>query len=207
MLLSLVASMLLWSCTAQSPSVSPRPKLVGAPCEGCEAILEVDHSLVESIDTLPLFSTTTSPIKITGTIYQSDGKTPAAGVILYVYHTNEDGIYPSKGDEKDWSSRHGHIRAWLKTNRLGQYTFYTGLPASYPGRKVAAHIHPTLLEPNGKYYYVEDYYFADDPYLTKRELNPAAPRGGTPGVLQLQQEGDLWVGRRDFVLGKNIPDY
>ena len=128
-------------------------------------------------------------------------------MILYVYHTDEKGIYPSQGDEVDWSRRHGHLRAWLKTDQSGQYTFYTGQPASYPGRKVAAHIHPTLLEPNGKYYYLEDYYFAHDPYLTDRELNPKAPRGGTQGVLQLQQAGKLWVGKRDFILGKNIPNY
>lgn len=204
--LSLLTSVLLYTCSAQDAS-SPDPRLVGAPCEGCEAILEVDKRELKATDTLSLFHTSSKPLKISGTIYQADGKTPAAGVILYVYHTDEGGVYPSEGNEKDWSRRHGHIRAWLKTDQSGRYTFYTGQPASYPGREVAAHIHPTLLEPNGKYYYVEDYYFAGDPYLTKREMAPKAPRGGTNGVLQLKKEGNLWVGKRDFILGKNVPDY
>lgn len=192
------------TCQAQSDT---QPRLVGAPCEGCEAVLEFGDKRATATDTLSLFHTAVKKLRISGTIYQADGQTPAPNVILYIYHTNEEGIYPSKGDEKDWSRRHGNIRTWLKTDQKGQYTFYTGQPASYPGRSIAAHIHPTLLEPDGRYYYVQDFYFADDPYLTKAESAREAPRGGTNGVLQLRQEGQLWVGTRDFILGKNIPNY
>ena len=203
LLLSILSLLFFSNCATQSS----HPKLVGAPCEGCEAVLEYDKQQIKSIDTISLFHSTTYPLRISGTIYKADGKTPAAGVVLYIYHTNEKGIYPSNGNEKNWARRHGHLRAWLKTDEAGQYTFYTGKPASYPGRTIAAHIHPTILEPNGRYYYVEDYYFADDPYLTKRELHPQSPRGGTKGVLSLKQEAELWVGKRDFILGKHIPNY
>lgn len=185
----------------------PMPRLVGAPCEGCEAILSYDKNSLRSVDTLAGFQPTAKKLRISGRIYEADGRTPAAGVILYLYHTNSEGIYPKREEDTGWASRHGYIRGCLKTDAKGRYTFYTNQAGNYPGRKAAAHIHPTLLEPNGKYYYVEDYYFDGDPFLTEREKNPKAPRGGTVGVLQLTQEGDLWLGQRDFILGRNVPKY
>ncbi len=202
--LLLFFSFTFFSCQAQS---DPKPRLVGAPCEGCEAVLEFGDKELNSKDTLPLFHKAAKRLKITGTIYQADGQTPAANVILYVYHTDEEGIYPSTGTENNWGRRHGKLRTWVKTDHKGNYTFYTGQPASYPGRTVPVHIHSIILEPNGRYYYLQDYYFAEDPYLTEAETDRAAPRGGNNGVLDLIQEGSLWVGRRDFILGKNIPNY
>lgn len=200
----LLFGFLFFSCQAQ---FDPKPRLVGAPCEGCEAILEFGDRELNSTDTISLFHTAKKKLKITGTIYRADGQTPASNVILYVYHTDEKGIYPSVDTENNWARRHGKLRTWIKTDRTGSYTFYTGQPASYPGRTVPAHIHPILLEPNGRYYYLQDYYFAEDPYLTKAETHKVAPRGGNNGVLDLTQEGDLWVGKRDFILGKYIPNY
>ncbi len=64
--------------------------------------------------------------------FAGDGKTPAAGIVMYVYHTDQKGIYPKKGGETGWAGRHGYIRGWIKTNAQGQYKFYTLVPASYP---------------------------------------------------------------------------
>lgn len=183
-----------------------QPKLIGS-CEGCEAIFEYGDKKLNSVDTLPGFKEATTKIKITGTVYQPDGKTPAEGVILYVYHTNEDGIYPTKGGEKDWSRRHGNIRGWMKTGDDGRYTFYTLQPGTYPSRTDPAHIHPTILEPDGKYYWVDEYLFEGDPLLTKQHLSTGTPVGGSSGILQLKKEGDLLVGERNFVLGKNVAGY
>lgn len=183
-----------------------KPKLIGR-CEGCEAIFEYGDKELTNADTLPGFEEAATKIKITGTIYQPDGKTPAGGVILYVYHTNEVGIYPTKGGEKDWSARHGYIRGWMKTAGDGRYTFYTLKPGTYPSRTDPAHIHPTILEPNGKYYWVDEYLFEGDLLLTKQHLSAEAPVGGSSGILRLKKEGDLLVGERDFVLGRNVSGY
>ena len=67
-------------------------KAVGGPWEGCEAIYEYGNKKLLPSDTLPDFESGGEKLKITGTIYQADGKTPAADVILYIYHTNADGI-------------------------------------------------------------------------------------------------------------------
>lgn len=146
-------------------------------------------------------------IKVVGTVYEPDGITPAENVILYFYHTDQEGIYPTRGDEKGWARRHGYIRGWIKTGPDGQYTIYTRKPAPYPSRSEPAHIHITILEPDGKYYWIQSYHFEGDPLLTKKETNPKSPRGGNSGILSLKKQDDLNIGVRDIILGKNIPGY
>ncbi len=202
----LVTMLVSYSLCAQPPKVG-KPRLVGGPCEGCEAVFEYGNRKLSPVDTLPDFNDKGMRIKVTGTIYENDGKTPAEGVILYIYHTDQNGVYATRGDETGWGRRHGYIRGWVKTGRDGKYTFYTLKPGTYPNRRTPAHIHPVILEPDGKYYWLGSYHFAGDPLLTEREISPKSPRGGSSGLLRLRKEGDLWVGERDIVLGKNVPGY
>jgi protocatechuate 3,4-dioxygenase beta subunit len=113
---------------------SRNARLVGGPCEGCEAVFEYGERGWTSVDTLPNFNNNGSKIKGTGTIYQNDGKTPAEHVILYIYHTDQEGIYATRGGETGWGRRHGFIRGWAKTDSAGRYTFYTLKPGIYPNR-------------------------------------------------------------------------
>lgn len=182
-------------------------RLVGGSCEGCEAVFEYGDKVLSPVDTLPDFNNKGSKIKVTGTIYESDGKTPAKNVIIYIYHTNQNGIYETRGNEKGWGKRHGYIRGWIKTDDTGKYTFYTLKPGIYPSRNTPAHIHPIILESNGKYYWLGSYHFAGDPLLTEKEINPEAPRGGSSGLLSLHKEGNILVGERDIILGRNVPDH
>ena len=206
--LSIVLLVLFSACSQSQNSEQTASKLVGGPCEGCESIFEFGSEKLNSVDTLPDFKDEGPQLKITGTIYQPDGKTPAKGVILYIYHTDQKGIYVTKGDETGWAKRHGYLRGWVKTNKSGRYAFYTLKPAPYPGRSNPAHIHPTILEPNGKYYWLHASHFSNDPMLTKKELSIESPRGGNSGLLlELKKESNLWVGNRDIILGKNIPNY
>lgn len=200
-------TLLLCSCVNSQRRTEDNSMLVGGPCEGCEAIFEYGDQKLTATATLPDFEKEGIKLKVTGTIYQKDGITPAKDVILYLYQTNPEGIYATKGGETGWARRHGHIRGWVKTGNDGRYTFYTLKPGTYPSRTEPAHIHPTILEPNGKYYYLHDYYFEGDLLLTAKEISPKMPRGGNSGVLSLIKEGDIWVGKRDLILGKNIPDY
>ncbi len=184
--------------------VSAQGTLIGN-CEGCEAVFEYGDRVLSNTDTLPGFHQHEPKIKISGTIYEHDGKTPAEGVILYVYHTNRDGEYAKRGNEKGWARSHGYIRTWLKTGEDGTYTFYTFKPGSYSGNP--AHIHPIILEPNGKYYWLGSYLFEGDPNLTSSQRNQQNPRGGHNGILELKKEGNLLVGKRDIILGKNMSGY
>lgn len=198
----LSTSFLLITLTINSQA---QGKLVGGPCEGCEAVFEYGDQNLSSVDTLPEFGSEGVDIKVSGTVYRADGKTPAEGVILYVYQTNEEGVYPKKGDEKGWAKRHGYIRGWIKTDSEGRYTFYTQKPMFYGS--APAHIHATILEPDGKYYYIKDFLFDGDKNLTSRQINDPRPRGGNNGILSYKKQDGILFAQRNLILGKNVPGY
>jgi protocatechuate 3,4-dioxygenase beta subunit len=183
-------------------------KKVGGPCEGCEAIYEntIPFDQLPSFVELPEVSWDgKKPMGINGTVFKADG-TPAADVVLYVYHTNEKGIYPKKGDEKGWAKRHGYLRGWVKTDQKGQYKFGCLRPAPYPGRDEPAHIHVTIKEPDINEYYIDEFVFSDDPLLTPEKRAKLENRGGS-GIVKIIDVGNMYKGDRNIYLGKNIPDY
>jgi protocatechuate 3,4-dioxygenase, beta subunit len=202
----------LQACTQGSVTVKNQPiasdKKVGGNCEGCEAIYEspVSFAQLNEVDTLPGFNDAGPKIQISGIIYKSDGKTPAAGVILYVYHTDQKGNYAKKGNEKGWGKRHGYIRGWIKTNEKGEYKIYTLVPASYPNSNNPKHIHPTIKEPGFSAYWIDEFVFDDDPLLPASERNRANPRGGN-GVLKPEKKDEMLYATRNITLGLNVEDY
>lgn len=180
---------------------------VGGPCEGCEALHEYGNKALSPIDTLPGFGKAgQAQLKVTGTIYQIDGKTPAQDVILYLYHTDQSGIYPTKGNEAGWARRHGYLRGWIRTGADGRYTFFTTMPGTYPTKAEPAHIHLTVKEPGKNEYYLDDILFENDPLLTQKVRASRQDRGGS-GIVKLQQEGSMQIAKRDIILGRNIPGY
>ena len=195
------------SCAQSSNANDQKLKHVGGICEGCEAIYEspIPFEQLGNVDTLPDFNGRGPRIEISGFIYKRDGKTPAADVVLYVYHTDQTGIYPTKGDEKGWAKRHGYIRGWVKTGKDGFYKFYTLLPASYPNSRNPKHIHPTIKEPDKNEYWIDEYLFDGDPYL-QYEKNDRPPRGSN-GVIKLIMKDGILRGTRNIILGSHIPDY
>jgi protocatechuate 3,4-dioxygenase, beta subunit len=181
---------------------------VGGPCEGCEAIYEspIPFEQLNETDTLPGFNDLGSKIEISGIIYQADGKTPAADVVLYIYHTNQQGIYAKKGDEKGWAKRHGYIRGWIKSNARGHYKFYTLVPASYPNSSNPRHIHPVVKEPGKNEYWIDEFVFDNDPLLTEKEKNRPNAVGG-PGVLKPIMKDGMLRATRHIILGLNVAGY
>lgn len=184
---------------------------VGGRCEGCEAIYEtpIPFELLPNFIQLPDWHEDSIRIAINGIVYKADGKTPAAGIILYIYHTDQTGIYPTRGDEKGWGKRHGYIRGWMKTNEKGEYKFGTRIPVAYPGRINPAHIHIIVKEPGMNPYYIDDFLFDKDPLLTQAERSKLQNRGGN-GILIIPKAFDtlsIKKAERDIYLGKNIPNY
>lgn len=206
LLLALCCSLTLLQikCSGQKPQNSS--KKIGGPCQGCEAVLEYGNKQLTAIDTLPAFSSNSPKIKIGGKVYQRDGKTPAAGVILYVYHTNRAGIYEKKGNEQGWAKTHGFIRGWVKTNQAGEYSFYTFRPGAYPNQREVAHIHLTIKEPNKNEYYADNFVFEDDPLLDQNIRKRLQNRCGS-GIISLKMKAGILTGNRNLILGLNIPDY
>lgn len=195
-------------CTQASKQEAASGKRVGGTCEGCEAIYEspIPFQNLTYRDTLPDYHDKGQKLHLSGIVFQSDGRTPAPGVVLYIYHTDQTGVYPNRGNEKGWAKRHGYLRGWVRTNNKGEYAFYTLKPIGYNNGRAPAHIHITIKEPHVNEYWIDEYVFADDPQLSKEDRERTSKRGGS-GVVQLQKQGNVLVARRDIILGKNVPDY
>lgn len=181
---------------------------VGGGCEGCEAIYEspVPFTQLSYIDTLPDYFEQGPKLIVTGIIYKADGKTPASNVVMYLYHTDQKGLYSGGEKQTGWGKRHGSIRGWIKTNEKGQYRFLTLKPASYPGSTIPAHIHPTIKEACCSEYYIDDYLFEEDVFLTKQERKKLTQRGGN-GILKTELRNGIYYATRNIILGLNIPAY
>jgi protocatechuate 3,4-dioxygenase beta subunit len=179
--------------------------LVGG-CDGCDMMFQGMPQNLTWKTKISSEADNGEPLIMSGTIFKPDGKTPAPGVILYVYHTDNKGIYAPAAGQVD-AKRHGHLRGWMKTDAQGKYEFTTIRPASYPNTRITQHIHPIIQEPSSKYYYIDEYLFTDDPFLTESEKARQEKRGGS-GILTLKKNAQgVWIGKRDIVLGQNIPGY
>jgi protocatechuate 3,4-dioxygenase beta subunit len=184
---------------------------VGGSCEGCEAVYDspVPFDQLNEVDTLPGFGEPGPKIEISGKVYKRDGKTPARDVVLYVYHTDQQGLYPKVGPgyvRKSSVPQHGAIRGWIKTDETGAYKFYTLVPASYPNSNNPKHIHPVIKEPGKSAYWIDEFVFDDDPLLPAEERSGTHPVGGSGVLKPVKKEGMLRA-TRDIILGLNVKDY
>ena len=209
LLYSLALFLTLSSCAqgVNKPEKTSGPP-IGGRCQGCEAIYEspVAFEKLSNMVWLPDFKEKGQKLAINGVVYKADGKTPAPNVIIYIYHTDQTGVYPKKGDETGWAKRHGYLRGWMKTNEKGEYKFFTLRPAPYPGGNIPAHIHVTIKEPGKNEYYIDEFLFDDDPYLTANERKKTENRGGN-GIVKIKVAEEFQKSERNIYLGMNIPDY
>jgi protocatechuate 3,4-dioxygenase, beta subunit len=199
---------LLIGLQACSQNTKPVSRTHNQSCEGCKAIMEspVPFDRLNNTDTFPDFSEQGPKLLISGIVYRSDGKTPASGVVIYAYHTNQQGIYPTNETLQGWGKRHGYLRGWVRTGEDGRYNFYTLRPAAYPNRTDPAHIHMSVKEPDMLEYWIDDVVFADDPFVNDRYKNRVENAGGN-GIITAEKKGEMIIARRDIILGKNIAGY
>lgn len=186
---------------------------VGGPFENREFTYYGIPKTISAVDTSPGWNQTGQKLLLTGVVYQIDGKTPAPDVLLYYYHTNTEGKYLHKPEERrsmepnELGQTHGYIRGWVKTDASGKYYIYTVRPGTYPTRDEPDHVHITVKEPGEIIeYYIDDFVFDDDTLLTSARRNKMVNRCGS-GVLRLVRKDELNIGERNIILGLNIPDY
>lgn len=98
---------------------------------------------------------------LSGTVYEPDGRTPAPGVDLLIYHTDAQGLYRRPGDDPQ-SSR---LWARLRTDERGRYELRTIRPSPYPDQRIPAHIHLEAEKP-GYRKLVLEVVFEGDPFVT-----------------------------------------
>ena len=139
---------------------------------------------------------------VSGTVYLPDSKTPAKDIIVYVHHTNIDGIYPKNGNETGNDKYHGYLRGWMKTDSLGRYEFETIRPAPYQTHGgEPAHIHYNIEGLQYPEYWLTALWFNDDPRVNAEQLKNIKRSGGFTNVTSLirDESGNL-RGTRNIIL-------
>lgn len=138
---------------------------------------------------------------ITGKVYRQNGSTPFEGVLIYAYHTDNDGLYSKKGNETGAQKFHGHLHGWCKTDSNGHYEIHSIRPSRYPGNTAPAHIHSAIkITETSEPVYINDFVFSDDALVNENYLKRLNPFSGS-GVIELRKNSEgLWIGERDIVL-------
>jgi protocatechuate 3,4-dioxygenase, beta subunit len=137
------------------------------------------------------------PLIISGTIFALDGKTPLKDATLWVYQTDATGNYsPGSGGDNRYTRIHGQMRTGVD----GRYEFRTIKPAPYPGRTAPAHIHAYLSAPGFPEYWIDNYVFEGDPFITDEARKKIHRGEGTfASILKLTRGSDgVLLGVRDI---------
>ena len=129
-----------------------------------------------------------TPMIIHGRLLRSDGKAPAANVIVFAYQTDATGVYHRSG-ERGW-----RLRGWARTDANGRFEFQTIRPGSYPGTRNPAHVHLHAEGEKLPRRWLPELQFADDPLVQHRGegVRPVVTRGGVQHVdltLTIRDEG------------------
>lgn len=175
--------------TAQKTSIYKKPSIA----------FNYSGKYLNNVDTIPGFDTKPEKLKITGTIYQSDGVTPAKDVILYVYQSDEKGNYKMKRDEN--RNRYVQNRGWVKTDADGQYTLYTYMPGKFTNKELKQ-IHRIIKEPGKPEYEVNPFFFNDDPLIP--QLTLACRAKSVVSMLKLDEKDGMLTAVKDIKLNTEL---
>ena len=213
LLIHLVLIHLLMGCNGQTTKQSGKSnqiksnKIVGGGCDGCELMYIGMPNQIQSENTSVGWAEGEQKLIVTGKIFQLDGKTPAPNVVLYFWHTDDEGLYSSGNETAKEVKLHGKLRGWVKSDKNGFYRIKTSRPAAYPTQDIPQHIHLSIKEADINNEYFADLYFDDDPlYLRHKKKYGKLDRAGTE-LLRVVIDKDIQIAEHNIVLGLNIPDY
>jgi len=136
-------------------------------------------------------------LEVSGTVYTAAGRKPLAGASVYVYQTDAKGYY--RPDDA-MGNRDPRLKALLRTDAQGRYSYRTIRPGSYPSSSVPQHIHYEVTA-EGQGSRIFEIVFDDDPFVTAKIREDAA-RAESIYALQRVTRGPGDVGRvtQDVVL-------
>jgi len=119
-----------------------------------------------------------TPLVIDGRVFQADGRTPAAGVTVFAYHTDRNGHYDVPGA----AAHSWRLKGWALTDGEGRFTFHTIRPGPYPRGDIPAHVHFNLDGPGVPRLQSGGLEFDDDPRVTPQERDDSRAAGIFGGV-------------------------
>lgn len=207
--------LILLSCNGQTKSETPQKqnsdtgtKIIGGSCEDCDLLFVGMPKKISSVSTSAGWTEKGQKLIITGTVFETDGKTPAKNTIVYYWQTDTNGYYSSNATTEEKAKKHGYLRGWIKTGEDGKYTINTIRPAPYPNDVSPAHLHLLIKEPQIEtIYYVDDLMFDDDKLLIPyKKKHPLENRGGS-GILRVLIKDDVQIAEHNIILGLNVPNY
>lgn len=152
---------------------------------------------LNNTDTIPGFESKLNKLKISGTIYESDGITPAKHVILYLDQADENGDFDMRYSN---GKRYNHNRGWIKTDEDGTYTFYTYIPGNDRRYNQMQQLFPIVKEPSKDEYELASFLFDEDPYLSKTCRKRMAKKGDPTRILKLKSVDGMSVVQKDIIL-------
>lgn len=199
------------SCNGQSSDTknveTTDSRIIGGGCEGCELMYVEIPKNISSEHTSVGWREGKQKLILTGKVLKIDGKTPASDVVIYYWHTDDNGLYSSDNQTPNQAKEHGKLRGWVKSDKNGNYTIKTSRPAAYPNDNMPQHIHLSIKEPDITNEYYADLYFDDDPfYLNHKKKYGKIDRAGTE-ILRIVLDNHIQIAEHNIVLGLNIPDY
>lgn len=202
-------------CSGQAKNINTSEKVnrkadaqvVGGGCEDCELMyVGMPEKILPEHASIG-WTEGKHKLVITGKILQLDGRTPAANVMVYYWHTDDAGLYSSADDTPGKAKRHGKLRGWVQSDQNGSYTIKTSRPLAYPNEEIPQHVHLAIREPDLKNEYYADLYFDDDPhYLKHKKKYGQENRAGTE-LLRVVLDGNVQIAEHNIILGLNIPHY
>ena len=142
-------------------------------------------------------------LEVTGVVYAPDGRTPVPRASVYVYQTDARGHYRP---DDPMGNRDPRLKALLRTDERGRYSYRTIRPGSYPSTRVPRHIHYEVTA-DGHGARIFEIVFEDDPFVGDAVRGDAA-RPGSFYSLRAVKHGADGVGRieQDVVLLATSPN-
>ncbi|MBR9846457.1 MAG: hypothetical protein GYB35_10330 [Algicola sp.] len=160
-------------------------------------VYDYTETQLNNTDTIPGFESKLNKLKITGTIYESDGITPAKDVILYIDQADENGNFDLRYTNE---KRYVYNRGWIKTDADGTYTFYTYIPGNDRRYNQMQQLFPIVKEPSKEAYEIASFLFEEDPFLTKTCRKRLVKKGDPSRILTPKSVDGLYVVEKDIIL-------